>query len=111
MGTCTSGCHQTPKVFPIKCRYIPCIARSVASINATETIDSNMHIITSDDKDFNDLLEVVRDGFVVGKSWHDGTEKIVYATRLLMVVFHGSEPDSIAVVPALNEIESHDLAL
>ncbi len=72
-----------------------------------------MQIITLDDTEFPDLLDIFRNGKTVGKYWRNGAVQIVCATSQFVLVSHGESPSKLAFKPirSLQEAESYALRI
>ena len=69
-----------------------------------------MHIITIEDFDFPDLLEVFDQASPVGNYIKDGKVQFVRANAKLVMVSAGNDPERIAVRPARDLTEAEELA-
>lgn len=70
-----------------------------------------MQIITTDDREFNDLLSAWKAGKTVGKYSRNGRIQIVIATRQFMLVSTENEQKKIAIKPARSLSDAENLAL
>ncbi|MCB0321572.1 MAG: hypothetical protein KDD60_11660 [Bdellovibrionales bacterium] len=69
-----------------------------------------MHIITVDDQDFPDLLELFQHSSPIGNFVKDGKVQFVRTNQRLVMVSCGNTPDRIAVQPVRNTSEAESIA-
>ncbi len=70
-----------------------------------------MLIVTTDDQDFNDLLDAANTSRLVGSCKKEGTVQYIKANSRLVMILQDDTPDKIAIKPARNEAEAEQIAL
>ena len=70
-----------------------------------------MQIITIADKDFDALVQAVREGREMGRYWKKGSMQVVCATKQFLIVTSEANPQKIAIKPARSLGEAEELAL
>lgn len=68
-----------------------------------------MQIISTEDKEFNDLVDAWKNSKTIGRYWRNEKIQIVAATPHLLLVINGENPDKIAIKPARSQQEAENM--